>query len=236
MQIGGGEVRSAVEQAYDLLKAMATSFELRPGEKLNEASLSWRLGISRTPLREALNRLASDGYLSHRRNVGFSRRSITLEELTQLYEIWEALHRTGALLVVQRASSLDLKRMSIWLASLAGVPAQEEAILDGLFLDRLVELSGNRELRLALGRLKGRLEFVHRIGLERRREQLRAEQLAIVEALRRRDRANAETLLAAHVTLNHAELVEAVCEAHARIGAREQIPRERPLLRAVSAE
>jgi DNA-binding transcriptional regulator LsrR (DeoR family) len=42
---------------------MSVSFELKPGERLNEGELAKRLGVSRTPLREALNRLNTEGFL-----------------------------------------------------------------------------------------------------------------------------------------------------------------------------
>jgi DNA-binding GntR family transcriptional regulator len=44
--------------AYDALRGMLLLFELRPGERLNEVHLAERLGLSRTPVREALNRAA----------------------------------------------------------------------------------------------------------------------------------------------------------------------------------
>lgn len=52
---------SIVDRVYQQLKAMAVSYELKPGERLNEGELAKRLGVSRTPLREALNRLNTEG-------------------------------------------------------------------------------------------------------------------------------------------------------------------------------
>jgi DNA-binding GntR family transcriptional regulator len=54
---------SVVDRVYEQLKAMSVSFELKPGERLNEGKLAKRLGVSRTPLREALNRLNTEGFL-----------------------------------------------------------------------------------------------------------------------------------------------------------------------------
>src|SRR6201987_1623649 len=62
---------SVVDRVYEQLKAMSVSFELKPGERLNEGEPAKRLGVSRTPLREALNRLNSEGFLRFPPGKGF---------------------------------------------------------------------------------------------------------------------------------------------------------------------
>lgn len=54
---------SAAERSYRQIQDMVISFAIRPGDRINESALSRKLGVSRTPFREALNRLASDGFL-----------------------------------------------------------------------------------------------------------------------------------------------------------------------------
>jgi hypothetical protein len=54
--------QSAVDRVYHQLRAMAMTFHFLPGERLNEAILAKELGVSRTPLREALNRLSTEGF------------------------------------------------------------------------------------------------------------------------------------------------------------------------------
>ena len=51
-------------QIYERLKSMAMTFAIRPGERVNEVELSKALNVSRTPLREALNRLMVEGFLT----------------------------------------------------------------------------------------------------------------------------------------------------------------------------
>ena len=50
------KTQSSVDRLYEAVKIMAVAYELKPGERLNEGALAKRLGASRTPLREALNR------------------------------------------------------------------------------------------------------------------------------------------------------------------------------------
>jgi DNA-binding GntR family transcriptional regulator len=69
------------------LRAMIMDGRLAPGERINEVRLSEALGVSRTPLREALNRLASEGALSSAPAIGYSVRPLSVEEFEQVYDI-----------------------------------------------------------------------------------------------------------------------------------------------------
>jgi DNA-binding GntR family transcriptional regulator len=69
------------------LRAMIVDGRLAPGERINEVRLSEALGVSRTPLREALNRLASEGAVSSAPAIGYSVRPLSVEEFEQVYDI-----------------------------------------------------------------------------------------------------------------------------------------------------
>jgi len=69
------------------LRRMIVNGELPAGERINEVHLSRDLGISRTPLREALNRLATEGALASVPRIGYFVLPLTLEEFQQLYTI-----------------------------------------------------------------------------------------------------------------------------------------------------
>lgn len=69
------------------VRAMIVDGRLAPGERVNEVRLSQALGVSRTPLREALNRLAAEGALSSTPAIGYSVRPLSVEEFEQLYDI-----------------------------------------------------------------------------------------------------------------------------------------------------
>ena len=62
---------SRAESLYLTVKDMAILFKFKPGERVNEVELAQRLGASRTPLREALNRLAAEGFLVLKQARGF---------------------------------------------------------------------------------------------------------------------------------------------------------------------
>jgi DNA-binding GntR family transcriptional regulator len=69
------------------VRAMIVDGRLAPGERINEVRLSEALGVSRTPLREALSRLAAEGALVSTPSIGYSVRALTVEEFEQLYDI-----------------------------------------------------------------------------------------------------------------------------------------------------
>lgn len=75
------------ETVADAIRAMIVDGRLAPGERIKEVRLSEALGVSRTPLREALNRLAAEGAVSSIPAVGYSVRPLTVEEFSQVYAI-----------------------------------------------------------------------------------------------------------------------------------------------------
>ena len=69
------------------VRTMIVDGRMAPGERINEVRLSQALGVSRTPLREALNRLAAEGALSSTPAIGYSVRVLSVEEFEQLYDL-----------------------------------------------------------------------------------------------------------------------------------------------------
>lgn len=81
---------------------------LRPGAKLTTESLAQRYDVSRTPVREALVRLERDGFVAATANAGYEIRTLTLEELCELYEIREELEGLAVMKLTQRGASPEL--------------------------------------------------------------------------------------------------------------------------------
>ena len=96
--------RPVSRMVTDRLRAAVLEGEFRPGERLYEVLLSERFGVSRTPLRVALQALASDGLLDHAPNRGYSVRAFDLDETLQAYEIRAVLEGLAA----RRAAQLGL--------------------------------------------------------------------------------------------------------------------------------
>src|SRR5258708_13430458 len=116
---------SPVERVYEQLKALAVSFEMPPGDRVNEIEIAQRLGVSRTPLREALNRLTADGFLTMTPGKGFLRRPLDPTEIFDLYELRVRLETSAVELAVARASDSDIDAIRAFLeGSSAEIPSR----------------------------------------------------------------------------------------------------------------
>jgi DNA-binding GntR family transcriptional regulator len=78
-------------RVYSQIKQLILCNEIMPGQKLHHQQLSERLGVSRTPVREALTRLVQEGYVSFLPNRAFTCKEIRLQEAEELYELRESL-------------------------------------------------------------------------------------------------------------------------------------------------
>jgi len=88
--------RSSGEAAYDALLTAISAGAFAPGDRLREEDVADRLDLSRTPVREALRRLESDGIVEHRPRVGAVIRTLSHTEIVELYEMRIVLERTAA--------------------------------------------------------------------------------------------------------------------------------------------
>ena len=109
----------------DTVRNMIVDGRLAAGERINEVHLSQRLGVSRTPLREALTRLAQEGALTSQARIGWFVRPLSVEELEQIYPIRqlldpEALRLAG---VPSPERLARLKRVNDRLAAARGTDA-----------------------------------------------------------------------------------------------------------------
>ena len=92
----------ASDKAYSKLFHEIVDGDIAPGTVLAEVEQSTRLGVSRTPLREALSRLIADGLVESAPGRGVVVTEISLENITELYEVREALEEQAARLAAQR--------------------------------------------------------------------------------------------------------------------------------------
>lgn len=103
--------RSLREQVYDFLRAEMARGGLQPGEFLDLTRLASRLGISRTPLREALLHLESQGFVTVLPRRGFRLNALTLDDIRHFYEIIGALEAAVLRSVGASLGPADFARM-----------------------------------------------------------------------------------------------------------------------------
>lgn len=100
-----------MEQAYGAIKDRIMTLDLAPGHRLDDIALSEELGLSRTPVREALFRLGSEGLITLSARGGFSVRALDLQDVSQLFEAHIVVARAIARLAAIRASDADIGRL-----------------------------------------------------------------------------------------------------------------------------
>ncbi|WP_298839473.1 GntR family transcriptional regulator [uncultured Roseobacter sp.] len=101
------QTRSSGQAAYEeLLKALRAG-TFSPGARLREEEVGEQLGLSRTPVREALRRLESDGIVEHRPRIGAVIRSLEHTEIVELYEMRMVLERTAAEMAAKHGAEAE---------------------------------------------------------------------------------------------------------------------------------
>ena len=108
------EVRTLGRQVYEELLLRIFSGELTPGTTLREGDLAAQLGVSRTPVREALFRLSEYGVVKSRPNHGAVVRRVGAEEVIHIYQLREALEGMAIRLACGKLSDADFAKLDAW--------------------------------------------------------------------------------------------------------------------------
>ncbi|MCF8565037.1 GntR family transcriptional regulator [Alicyclobacillus tolerans] len=99
---------SATDKAYAAIRTAIANHEFRPGYPLLETEIAERLGMSRTPVREAIHRLKAEGIVETVRRKGIFVKTLSKEEVCQTYEIAEGLEGMVSYLVASEAQDANL--------------------------------------------------------------------------------------------------------------------------------
>jgi DNA-binding GntR family transcriptional regulator len=190
------------QSAYLRLLAEIRTGTLMPGARLRETELAERLGISRTPVREAIRQLEADGLVTHLPRQGATVRSLDYAEVIELYEMRAVLEGTAARLAARVASDVELEELGALNAELAlaapGPAAQE---LNRQFHRTLLDAARNRFLVKSMSALQRTLFILGPTTLaqEPRVQGAFSEHDAVLQGLRARDARVAEEAMRAHI-------------------------------------
>jgi DNA-binding GntR family transcriptional regulator len=199
------ERRSLHRDVADQIRDMIVEGELPPGERVNEGALSEQFGISRTPLREALKVLASEGLVELRPNRGTRVSAITPEEVGELFEAVSGIERMAGELAALRMTERDIERLKALHERMerhyeAG-ERHEYFRLNQQIHNTVVSLAGNSILEATHASLMVRVRRARYMAIqspERWHESVQ-EHRAIMQALEARDSAGAGDLILNHV-------------------------------------
>lgn len=100
--------KNLTQMAYAKIKEMMLNYDIVPGQRLIFVDLAKRLGVSRTPVNNALSILANEGFLDFVPNQGYTVHQITRDEATALYELREIIEVGAIEKAIQRINSRKL--------------------------------------------------------------------------------------------------------------------------------
>ncbi len=141
-------VDSVADLAYERIRGLVLSGELAPGARLGQVELAERFGISRTPVREALRRLAGEGLVDPLSNRGFRVADLGLDAVMRRLEVRAILEPGIARLAAERRADGDLERLEAAIA-------REERARGGISAH-----DASRDFHVALARATGNDELV----------------------------------------------------------------------------
>jgi DNA-binding GntR family transcriptional regulator len=203
---------SLADRVYATLKAELHDFRWVPGDRLSEGELGLRLGVSRTPVREALFRLRNEGLLAVEAKSGWYVRPIDFDRLDQLYDLRIVLELASVDRLVARRDDppgLDALK-AVWLVPVAERLADPATVgaLDEAFHASLVGATGNAELARVHQDVTERIRIVRRLDFTRpdRVEATYAEHAKILRAVIQRKADPARLMLKSHIEQSKAEV------------------------------
>lgn len=197
--------RSLRDVAYEAIKLRITTCAFKPGEYINEAYLSASLGIGRTPVHQALDRLMTDGLVEVIPRKGVIVKPISLDEIIKIIEVRLVNEVYCVRLAAERAAADELSHLSDVLARtrewMAARNNERMMLLDREFHMVIARASKNDVLGDFLGKLHDRSLRFWFISLDRpgHHESVFKDHHAILEALRDRDPDRAEQAMRAHI-------------------------------------
>lgn len=215
-----GRRLSYSDQAYNLLRRKILDNEISAGFQATEQEIAEALGMSRTPVREALVRLANEGLVEVRPRHGMRVLPVSGEDMREIYEILTGLETVAAESVARKGlTDAQAARLEQAVADMDQSLAREDlrawAEADERFHMLLVDFCGNRRLRSLVGTYWDQAHRVRMITLRLRPKPTKSSQdhADLLDALRRRDGEAARSIHRKHREGSGEMLIE-ILETH----------------------
>jgi DNA-binding GntR family transcriptional regulator len=197
------------DEIYDLIKAKIVAQEFAPGQRLNLEEIEKQLGISRTPLKDALNKLAGEGLVEIVPRKGTFVSNPTPEEIAESFDVRRVLEMYAAELALPRIEPKHLSRMREMVQKLGEMVQSEDWVSiyqDYVALDHdlhhfIVELSGNKRLLWVYEQMNVHVQMarIRYLRAEQELDMAQMEHEEILRAFEARDGAAAREALAHHI-------------------------------------
>lgn len=199
------------ERVYAQIKQLIFDFVLLPGDRFSESELANQVQVSRTPLRQALQRLQREGFLLVFPKSGWQVAPLDFEAFDQLYDLRVLLetHAVARLCELEERPALE-GLAEVWLIKPSERQAAAMAVdrLDEAFHSALVGATGNTEMMRVHDDITERIRIIRRLDFTKpnRVEATYEEHARILRAITRRRSDEAQRLLRAHVEQSKLEV------------------------------
>jgi DNA-binding GntR family transcriptional regulator len=216
---GAIERRTLHDEVVDRMRDMIIEGQLEAHERINETELCRRLGVSRTPVREAIKTLASEGLIELVRNKGAIVKRLGVDEIVDLLEAVAVIERYAAEVGVERASDLEINEIAAMHRRMRDHYNARERLpyykLNQAIHAAIVALTHNNTLTAAHEALQMRLRRIRYVGNELPASWSGAmrEHEAMIKALKKRDGAQLRNAIELHLDTTRDRVIAFLREA-----------------------
>ena len=212
--VAGAAFHSRADEAYAELKRDIAEFKLVPGDRFTETEISERLGVSRTPVRQALFRLQQEGFVEVLFRSGWRVLPFDFDKFEQLYDLRMVLETTAVQRLCAGSQAVDTALLAelnaIWLVPVAqrSTDHVQVAQWDEAFHCALVAAAGNAEMARVHRDVTDRIRIIRRLDFikQPRIDATYEEHAKILKAVRAKRGDQAAMLLRAHIETSQAEV------------------------------
>lgn len=204
------------ELVFDALREAIINGTLKPRERLMEIQLAEELGVSRTPIREALRKLELEGFIVMVPRKGAYVADISFKDIADVFEIRAALEALAAGLAAERITDEELEDMERLVAekaeAISGYDMDRLIRVDTLFHDAIYKASRNQRLTNIINNLREQIQRYRTTSLAYpgRMKRSLEEHRGIVEAIQSRDPQIAQQVAREHIENAETSIIEAI--------------------------
>ena len=204
------------ELVFDALREAIINGTLKPRDRLMEIQLAEELGVSRTPIREALRKLELEGFIVMVPRKGAYVADISFKDIADVFEIRAALEALAAGLAAERITDEELEDMERLVAekaeAISGYDMDRLIRVDTLFHDAIYKASRNQRLTNIINNLREQIQRYRTTSLAYpgRMKRSLEEHRGIVEAIQSRDPQIAQQVAREHIENAETSIIEAI--------------------------
>jgi DNA-binding GntR family transcriptional regulator len=208
----GEDAVSLADQSYDNIKRRIFDFDLMPGDRLSESDLALQINVSRTPLRQALQRLQHEGFVEAIPKVGWLIPSLNFDKFDELYDFRILIECFAARELCARAKERTELQNLVRIWQVPSKARLQDAVrvsaLDEAFHMQIVETTGNREILRTYREITERIRIIRRLDFTKpdRVSATYDEHAKVLSAIQRGRADEAQRLLRTHIEVSKLEV------------------------------